>query len=111
MRTAADGEVEILPGVSVFLTGGHSAGHQGVLVRGRDRTLAFFGDLAMRPWSANPKWITAFDDFPLHSVAVKEELFARAAAEGWTIVLSHEPVRPVGRIIRDRDRFTFEPGG
>ena len=111
MQTAAEGEVEILPGVFVFPTGGHSAGHQGVLVRGTDRTVAFFGDLAMRPWSANPKWITAFDDFPLHSVAVKEELFARAAAEGWTIVLSHEPVRPVGRIIRDRDRFTFEPGG
>ena len=111
MQTAVEGEVEILPGVFVFPTGGHSAGHQGVLVRGADRTLAFFGDLAMRPWSANPKWVTAFDDFPLHSVAVKAELFARAAAEGWTIVLSHEPVHPVGRITRDRDRFTFEPGG
>ena len=110
MRTAADGEVEILPGVSVFLTGGHSAGHQGVLVRGRDRTLAFFGDLAMRPWSANPKWITAFDDFPLHSVAMKLELFARAAADDWTIVLSHEPVHPVGRLVRDRDRYSFEGG-
>jgi hypothetical protein len=41
-------------------------------------------------------------------VAVKADLFARAAAEGWTIVLSHEPVHPVGRITRDRDRFSFE---
>jgi glyoxylase-like metal-dependent hydrolase (beta-lactamase superfamily II) len=94
--------------VSVFATGGHSAGHQGVIVRGQERTLAFFGDLCMRPWSANPKWVTAFDDFPLDSVAVKAELFARAAAEGWTIVLSHEPVHPVGRITRDRDRFSYE---
>ena len=111
LRSAAEGETEILPGVSVFPTGGHSAGHQGVLVRGADRTVAFFGDLAMRPWSANPKWVTAFDDFPLHSVAIKTELFARAAADSWTIVLSHEPVHPVGRITRDRDRFAFEAGG
>jgi len=62
-ESASDGDVEILPGVSVFATGGHSAGHQGVIVRGRDQTVAFFGDLAMRPWSANPKWVTAFDDF------------------------------------------------
>ena len=110
LQTAAEGEVEVLPGVFVFPTGGHSAGHQGVLVRGLDRTVAFFGDLCMRPWSANPKWVTAFDDFPLHSVVVKEELFSRAAADGWTIVLSHEPVHPVGRITRDRDRFTFEAG-
>jgi glyoxylase-like metal-dependent hydrolase (beta-lactamase superfamily II) len=110
MQGAADGDVEILPGVSVFATGGHSAGHQGVLVRGSERTVAFFGDLAMRPWSANPKWVTAFDDFPLDSVAVKAQLFARAAAEEWTIVLSHEPFTPIGRIVRDRDRYSFEPG-
>ncbi len=60
------------PGVSVVPTGGHSAGHQAIVVRGGGaggRTLAFFGDLRMRPWSANPRWVTAFDDFPLDSVA------------------------------------------
>jgi glyoxylase-like metal-dependent hydrolase (beta-lactamase superfamily II) len=105
----AHGETEILPGVTVVPTGGHSAGHQGVIVRGPQGTLAFFGDLAMRPWSANPKWVTAFDDFPLDSVVAKTELFRRAAEEAWTIVLSHEPVHPVGKLVRDRDRFTFEP--
>jgi len=59
-------------------------------------------------WSANPRWVTAFDDFPLDSVLVKASLFARASAEGWTIVLSHEPFHPVGRLVRDRDRYHFE---
>jgi glyoxylase-like metal-dependent hydrolase (beta-lactamase superfamily II) len=108
LRGAVQGEAEILPGVSVVPTGGHSGGHQGVLVRGRDRTVAFFGDLCMRPWNASPKWVTAYDDFPLDSVAVKGELFARAADEGWTVVLSHEPWHPVGRLARDRDRFRYE---
>jgi glyoxylase-like metal-dependent hydrolase (beta-lactamase superfamily II) len=108
LESAADGEVELLPGVSVIPTGGHSGGHQGVVVRGRDRILGFFGDLCMRPWSANPKWVTAFDDFPLDSVLVKSELFARAADENWTVVLSHEPVHPIGQMVRDRDRFKFE---
>ncbi len=109
----ADGEREILPGVSVVPTGGHSAGHQAVVVRGAGpggRTLAFFGDLCMRPWSANPRWVTAFDDFPLDSVLVKGALFAQAADEGWIVVLSHEPFHPVGRLVRDRDRFRYEPG-
>jgi glyoxylase-like metal-dependent hydrolase (beta-lactamase superfamily II) len=109
----ADGEREVLPGVSVVPTGGHSAGHQAVIVRptgpGPGRPLAFFGDLAMRPWSANPRWITAFDDFPLDSVQVKGELFRQAIAEDWTIVLSHEPRTPIGRMVADRDRFRFEP--
>ena len=106
---AVDGEAEILPGVSVFATGGHSAGHQGVAIRGRDRTVGFFGDLCMRPWSAHPRWVPAFDDFPLTSVEVKASLFKQAAEEGWTVVLSHEPRQPVGHFVADRDRFKFEP--
>jgi glyoxylase-like metal-dependent hydrolase (beta-lactamase superfamily II) len=105
----AEGEREILPGVTVLPTGGHSAGHQAVIVRGSGRPVAFFGDLAMRPWSANPRWITAFDDFPLDSVRVKGELFRQAAAEEWTIVLSHEPRSPIGRLVPDRDRFAYQP--
>lgn len=109
---AVDGEAELLPGVSVVRTGGHSKGHQAIVVRGSGdaaRTLAFFGDLGMRPWSANPRWVTSFDDFPLDSVEVKGELFARAAADGWLIALSHEPVTPIGRLTPDRDRYRFEP--
>lgn len=107
----ADGEYEILPEVMVVPTGGHSAGHQAVIVRGTGdgaRTLAFFGDLLMRPWAANPRWVTSFDDFPLDSVARKVELFAQAADEGWIVVLSHEAKHPIGRLVRDRDRFSFE---
>jgi len=119
-----DGEVELMPGVSVVQTGGHSKGHQAILVRGaggraavggrtlrgaRSKTLAFFGDLGMRPWSANPRWVTSFDDFPLDSVSAKAVLFERAVAEDWTIVLSHEPKTPVGHLVSDRDRYRFEP--
>src|SRR5262249_49397352 len=103
---SASGEVEDMPGVTVVPTGGQSKGPQaiivpraggraavsGVTLRGaRSKTLAFLGDLGMRPWSANPRWVTAFDDFPLDSVAAKTVLFERAAAEDWTIILSHEP--------------------
>jgi glyoxylase-like metal-dependent hydrolase (beta-lactamase superfamily II) len=108
----ADGERELLPGVTVVPTGGHSMGHQAVIVRGSgdgSQTVAFFGDLFMRPWGANPRWITAFDDFPLDSVRRKVELFGQAVDEDWLIVLSHESKRPVGRLERDRDRFRFAP--
>jgi glyoxylase-like metal-dependent hydrolase (beta-lactamase superfamily II) len=107
----AEGERELLPGVTAVPTGGHSAGHQAIVVRGTGtgaRTLAFFGDLCMRPWAANPRWVTAFDDFPLDSVLVKDSLFAQAADEGWIVALSHEKDHPIGRLVRDRDRYRYE---
>jgi glyoxylase-like metal-dependent hydrolase (beta-lactamase superfamily II) len=105
---AADGDEEILPGVSVVRTGGHSGGHQAIVIRGPNGTVGFFGDLCMRPWSANPRWVPAFDDFPLTSVEVKSSLFRQATEDGWTVVLSHEPRTPVGRLTADRDRYRFE---
>jgi glyoxylase-like metal-dependent hydrolase (beta-lactamase superfamily II) len=105
----AEGEKELLPGVTAIPTGGHSAGHQAVVVRAPgSRPVAFFGDLCMRPWAANPRWVTAFDDFPLDSVSVKASLFAQAADEDWIVVLSHERDQPIGRLVRDRDRFRYE---
>lgn len=103
------GEEEILPGVLVLRTGGHSGGHQAIVVRGPSGTVGFFGDLCMRPWSSNPRWVPSFDDFPLTSVEVKSALFRRAAEENWTVVLSHEPRRPIGRLLSERERFSFQP--
>ena len=106
---AAKGDEEVMPRVSVVRTGGHSGGHQAIVVRGANETVGFLGDLCMRPWSTNPRWVPSFDDFPLTSVEVKGSLFRQAAEEGWTVILSHEPRRPIGRIVADGSRFTFEP--
>jgi glyoxylase-like metal-dependent hydrolase (beta-lactamase superfamily II) len=106
---AADGERELIPGVWVMAAGGHTYGSQAVLVRGPAGAVAFFGDLCMRPWSANPTWLPSFDDFPLDSVLVKSRLFERAADERWRIVLSHEPDRPIGRIEREAAGFRYVP--
>jgi glyoxylase-like metal-dependent hydrolase (beta-lactamase superfamily II) len=106
---AADGDEEIIPGVSVVRTGGHSGGHQAIVVRGPEGKIGFFGDLCMRPWNSNPRWVPSFDDFPLTSVEVKDSLFRQATNEDWTVVLSHEPRRPIGRFVADRDRYRFEP--
>ena len=108
LASAADGDDEVMPGVQVIRTGGHSGGHQAVVVRGTGGVVAFFGDLCMRPWSTNPRWVTAFDDFPLTSVEVKASLFRQAADEDWTVVLSHEPRRPVGRFVREGERIRYE---
>jgi glyoxylase-like metal-dependent hydrolase (beta-lactamase superfamily II) len=106
---AADGQEELIPGVEVIRTGGHSGGHQAVIVHGPNGTVGFFGDLCMRGWNANPRWVPSFDDFPLTSVEVKASLFRRAAEEDWTVVLSHEPRRPIGRLRASGDRFAWEP--
>ena len=100
-------ERQLLPQVELRLLGGHTPGSQATIMRGSERTLLFMGDLFMRPWQANPRWVTAFDDAAWVSVDAKAAIFAEAAAEQWLIVQSHGLEAPVGHLVADRDRFRF----
>ena len=102
-----EGTLELTPTISLRRLGGHTPGSQATVVRGRERTLLFLGDLFMRPWQANPRWVTAYDDEAWVSVDAKASIFAEAAAGEWLVVMSHEVQTPVGRIVADRDRFRF----
>lgn len=95
------------PRVELRLLGGHTPGSQATIVRGRERTLLFLGDLFMRPWQSNPRWVTAYDDEAWVSVDAKSSIFAEAAAEEWLVAMSHEVRTPLGRLVADGDRFRF----
>ena len=102
-----DGMLELTPSITLRRLGGHTPGSQATIVRGQERTLLFLGDLFMRPWQANPRWVTAYDDEAWVSVDAKSSIFAEAAAGEWLVVMSHEVQTSVGRIMADRDRFRF----
>lgn len=39
-----NGDTEILPGIKLLQSGGHTEGHQGVLIEGREKTIVLIGD-------------------------------------------------------------------
>jgi glyoxylase-like metal-dependent hydrolase (beta-lactamase superfamily II) len=93
------GEVELVAGVSVLPTGGHTRGSQALLlgtqgeVRGEapgERAI-FWGDLIPTRWQIPVRWTSAFDDYPIQAVEIRNELIARAAAEGWWCYFTHDP--------------------
>lgn len=86
-----DGRAAVTPRTEVFLTGGHTRGHQGALVRGADgAALLHLGDLVVTEGHVNPQWISALDDFPLESIRAKREWLSRAASAGWWLAFSHD---------------------
>lgn len=69
-----DGDCEILPGVSVSATGGHTRGHQLVVLEGKSGCAVHLGDLLPLHSHFNPLWIMAYDNFPLEIIEQKETL-------------------------------------
>jgi glyoxylase-like metal-dependent hydrolase (beta-lactamase superfamily II) len=94
------GEVEMVSGVSVLRTGGHTRGSQAVLIGTRsgggraedpqDRAI-FWGDLIPTRWQVPVRWTSAFDDYPIDAVEIRNELVRRAADEGLWCYFTHDP--------------------
>jgi glyoxylase-like metal-dependent hydrolase (beta-lactamase superfamily II) len=93
------GEVEMVPGVSVLPTGGHTRGSQAVLIGSRaggragdsHERAVFWGDLIPTRWQVPVRWTSAFDDYPIEAVEIRNELVRRAADEGWWCYFTHDP--------------------
>ena len=93
------GEVELVSGVSVLPTGGHTRGSQAVLLGTRTEArddpprerAIFWGDLIPTRWQIPVRWTSAFDDYPIQAVEMRNMLVARAAAEGWWCYFTHDP--------------------
>ena len=94
------GEVELVEGVRVLRTGGHTRGSQAMLIgseRGGGRAgdptdrAIFWGDLIPTRWQVPVRWTSAYDDYPIEAIEVRNELVARAAAEGWWCYFTHDP--------------------
>lgn len=93
------GEVELMAGVSVIRTGGHTRGSQAVLLgtprAGHPEPTGergiFWGDLIPTRWQIPVRWTSAFDDYPILAVEVRNQLVSRAAAEGWWCYFTHDP--------------------
>lgn len=109
------GEVELMQGVRVIRTGGHTRGSQAVLIgverpggRAGDPVgrAIFWGDLIPTRWQIPVRWTSAYDDYPVQAIEVRNELVTRAAAEGWWCYFTHDPGEmPVRIEATDRGGF------
>ncbi|MDG4475519.1 MBL fold metallo-hydrolase [Thiovibrio frasassiensis] len=86
-----DGEEEILPGVRLVRTGGHTRGHQAVWLESGGESALHLGDLLPMPAYGNPLWITAYDNFPLDSVVAKEQFLEEALGKDAWFLFYHDP--------------------
>jgi glyoxylase-like metal-dependent hydrolase (beta-lactamase superfamily II) len=106
--TFLEGEGEVLPGVSVILTPGHTPRHQSVLVRSGGETACFMADVIPTMAHLPLPWIMGYDVEPLVTLESKRSLLRRAADERWLLVSVHDPTRPWGYAVEGDREVTIE---
>ena len=102
-----EGNEEILPGISVLRTPGHTPHHQSVVIHSEDETAIFLADVVPTSAHVPLPWIMAYDVEPLVTLESKRSLWTRAREEEWLLVFEHDPVVAWGRLDAREKRPVF----
>ncbi len=93
-----DEQIEIVPGVTMFRTGGHTVGHCCVRIESGGQKAIFIGE--MMPTTAHRRlpWIMAYDLFPLETLEAKRKLLKEAVEDKVLVLMNHDPENYVVRL-------------
>ena len=100
---------EVLPGISVWRTGGHTMHHQSVRFESGGRTAIFAADLIPTVAHVDLPWIMGYDLYPMDTLAYKRRFLSDAIAGEYVIFFEHDPAVTVGVIRDDAGRPWVEP--
>ena len=103
-----DDDREILPGLSLRRTPGHTPHHQGVLITSGTERMFYVADLAPTVAHVPLPWIMGYDVEPLVTLETKRRLWAEAADERWTVVFEHDATNAWGRIVAEGKGYACE---
>ena len=101
-----DGDVQVMPGVRVRRTGGHTRRHQIVYFESGGKTAVFVADLIPTAAHVDLPWIMAYDLFPMETLAFKRQFLREAIDHEYLILFEHDPNIAAG-YIREKDRKLY----
>src|SRR5262250_2611513 len=105
-----ENEYEVVPGVLVHRTGGHTPGHSVVrLASGGDR-LTFAGDAVFQVGFEHPDWRNGFEHDPEEAARVRVRLLRELAANRESLVATHLSFPSVCHVAVDGDVLRWVPG-
>ena len=99
------GDTELFPGLTTFVTGGHTEYHQGVHLEANGQTLVYPAELVPTRLHIRLYWNMSYDMFPYQTLTRKREFLAEASSRNWIIAWDHDPQIPFSTLQGREDRY------
>lgn len=94
-------EIEVVPGIKMIHTGGHSDGHCVIKLEQGGETLIHMADIMPTHAHSNPLWVLAYDDYPMDSIFAKERLMKEALPNDYGFIFYHDAVYRMAKFSED----------
>jgi len=104
-------DTEILPGVKLISSPGHTPGHMIASFRSKGKTLYYAGDVVLNPLHLEyPDWLPVYDILPDKAAVTKKKVFDLIAQENAWVIAQHFPPFPsLGHIENEGNKWKWKP--
>ncbi len=103
-----DRDGEVLPGIELRRTPGHTPHHQGILVTSENDRLFFIADLSPTSSHVPLPWIMGYDVEPLVTLETKRIVWDEAAHDNWLLMFEHDSANAFGRLRREKNGWVCD---
>ncbi|MFH1423258.1 MAG: MBL fold metallo-hydrolase [Planctomycetota bacterium] len=104
-----DGDCEVLPCIRTAVTGGHTRGHQVVIIESEGRHCIFWGDLIPTSGHINLPYVMSYDILPLDTIKEKKKWEDKVVSEAWLSHFEHDPKVTFAKLTCTGKRFSVTP--
>jgi len=94
-------EKEIVKGVRVIPTPGHTPFHQSILIESAGQRAFYLGDLVPTSAHLPLPWIMGYDVEPLVTLETKRRILKQAMEENWLVIFEHDAKNAWGSVEHD----------
>ncbi|PYO79234.1 MAG: MBL fold metallo-hydrolase [Gemmatimonadetes bacterium] len=103
-------EKEIVKGVRVIPTPGHTPFHQSILIESAGERAFYLGDLVPTHAHLPLPWIMGYDVEPLVTLETKRRILKQAVDENWLVIFEHDATTAWGRVEHDGKAYRLVGG-
>lgn len=107
--TRLDGSTAVRDGLRVVKTGGHTSGHQAIILENGGKGMIYFGDIMPSSFNVRLPYITAIDTFPLDTLEMKRDLISLAIRRNYLCVFNHDMKIKAGYLTGSVEKAEVEP--
>ena len=93
------------PGISLFVSNGHTQGHQAVIIEDSESQLIYCGDVIPTASHVRLAWVMGYDLNPLQIIQEKTELLKRSLEKKTYFYFEHDPYCDLAEVETQQDDF------
>jgi methylmalonyl-CoA epimerase len=93
-----DDDAEVMPGVTLRRSGGHTRHHQVVMIASQGETAVFTADMFPTSVHVADAWLMGYDLYPMDTLAFKRAFAREAIEREYLIFFEHDAALAAGRV-------------